>query len=132
MLLTLCQKWLLLLSASLGFISVAAGAFGSHALKSHLAPEKLAVFEVAARYQMYHALAMGLALFASTLLPGAFAPLSGWLFFAGTLIFSGSLYLFVFTGMRIFGAITPIGGLLLLLAWLCLALSSFQSLRDPL
>ena len=119
------QKWLLIIGALMGFMSVAMGAFGAHALKQKLGHEMLSVFEVGARYQMYHALAIFFAVWISTLASGMLPPLSGWLFVAGTFIFSGSLYLLAMTGIRFFGAITPIGGVLLLLGWLCLALASF-------
>lgn len=121
------QKWLLVLGACMGFISVAMGAFGAHALKSRLEPDMLSVFEVGARYQMYHALAIFLAVWVSTLAPGLFAPWSGWLFAAGILVFSGSLYALALTGIRIFGAITPIGGVLLLVGWLCLAMAAWKT-----
>lgn len=124
---TLSQKWLLVLGALMGFISVAAGAFGAHALKQKLDQEMLAIFEVGSRYQMYHALAMCVAAWASTVTPGIWAPLSGWLFFAGALIFSGSLYALSLTGIRLLGAITPIGGVILLIGWLCLAMAAFKA-----
>jgi uncharacterized membrane protein YgdD (TMEM256/DUF423 family) len=117
------QKWLLLFGALLGFISVAAGAFGAHALKQRLGQEMLAVFEVGARYQMYHALAMFAAVWISTITPGNLAVASGWLFFIGTLIFSGSLYLLAMSGIRVIGAITPIGGVILLMGWFILAIA---------
>jgi len=125
MLLTPAQKWLLFFSAILGLLAVAAGAFGSHALKSRLAQDQLVIFEVAARYQMYHALAIGLALFAAAVLSSDLATCAGWIFVVGTLIFSGSLYLLVFTGLKTFGAVTPMGGVLLLIGWFCLAISAF-------
>lgn len=111
----------------MGFMSVAMGAFGAHALKQKLEQEMLLIFEVGARYQMYHALAMCLAAWVSTIAPGMFAPLSGWLFFSGTLIFSGSLYLLALTGIRVIGAFTPIGGVLLLAGWLCLAVAACRA-----
>lgn len=122
------QKWLLILGAFMGLMSVAMGAFGAHALKNRLGQEMLSVFEVGARYQMYHALAIFLAVWVSTLAPGVFAPLSGWLFAAGITIFSGSLYALALTGVRLFGAITPIGGVLLLIGWLCLGIAAWRML----
>lgn len=114
------NKWLLCFGALLGLIGVAAGAFGAHALKNKLNQEMLAVFEVGVRYQMYHALAVLLTAYMGMLL-------SGWFFVGGTVVFSGSLYLLALTGVRLFGAITPFGGLILLLGWLCLFLSPFFS-----
>lgn len=111
------------LGALSGFIAVAAGAFGAHGLKSRLAPDMLAVFETGARYQLYHALALLAVAWAHGRWPagaGA-ATWSGWLFVAGTLLFSGSLYALALTGARWMGAITPVGGLAFLLGWLLLA-----------
>lgn len=102
-------------------VGVAAGAFGAHGLKSRLSADMLATFEVGARYQMYHALALIAVAWAQTRWPGALTIASGWFFIAGTLLFSGSLYLLSLTGLRVLGAITPLGGLLLLAGWLCLA-----------
>lgn len=127
MMFTFDQKLLLLLGIIMGFTAVAAGAFGAHALKQKLSPEMLSAFEVGVRYQMYHALAMCLSVWLSTVMPGMLGSLSGWLFFGGTLLFSGSLYLLSLTGIRFFGAVTPIGGVLLLAGWLCLAILIFKS-----
>jgi uncharacterized membrane protein YgdD (TMEM256/DUF423 family) len=103
------------------FVGVAAGAFGAHALKSRLDPEMLAVFETGVRYQMYHAFALIVVAWAATRWPGTLVTTSGWLFLAGTILFSGSLYLLSLTGARWLGAITPLGGLAFLAGWLCLA-----------
>lgn len=103
------------------FVGVAAGAFGAHALKNRLSAEMLAVFETGVRYQMYHAFALLAAGWAVTRWPGTPVNLSGWLFLAGTILFSGSLYLLSLTGVRALGAITPLGGLAFLAGWLCLA-----------
>jgi uncharacterized membrane protein YgdD (TMEM256/DUF423 family) len=105
------------------FLSVAAGAFGAHALRAHLSSEYLAVFETAARYQMYHALGLLVAAWAVDRWPGALPQWSGWLFIAGTVLFSGSLYALSLTGVRWLGAITPLGGVAFLLGWLCLLAS---------
>jgi uncharacterized membrane protein YgdD (TMEM256/DUF423 family) len=111
------------LGAVSGFISVAAGAFGAHALRSRLTPEYLGVFETAARYQMYHALALLAVAWAITRGSGSTAQWAGWLFVVGTVLFSGSLYALALTGTRWLGAITPLGGAAFLAGWLCLALS---------
>ena len=110
-----------LIGAVLGVLAVAAGAFGAHALRARLTPGDLAIFETAARYQMYHALALLAAAWAVGRWPGVPAQAAGWLFLGGTLVFSGSLYLLVLTGQRWLGAITPIGGLGLLAGWAALA-----------
>ena len=102
--------------ALLGGLAVAAGAFGSHFLKDQLTPEDLAIFETGVRYQMYHALALILCA-----VLGRGAGLAAHSFCWGTSIFSGSLYLLVSTGPRWLGAITPIGGTLLIVGWAALA-----------
>ncbi len=104
------------LGALFAGLAVAAGAFGAHLLRSRLEPHDLEIFETAARYQMYH----GLALFAAAWLLDrglAQAGVAAWGFTVGTLVFSGSLYLMVFTGHRWLGAITPIGGVAMLVGW---------------
>ena len=104
-------------------ISVAAGAFGAHALRGRLTPEYLAAFETAARYQMYHALGLLAVAWAITRWPGALPVWAGWLFVAGTVLFSGSLYILALTGTRWWGAVTPLGGAAFLAGWLCLVLA---------
>jgi len=104
-----------------GFIGVALGAFAAHGLKGRLGPDMLAILEVGVRYQMYHALALLAVAWAATRWPGNIVTAAGWLFVAGTVIFSGSLYLLSITGMRWLGAITPLGGIAFLAGWLCLA-----------
>jgi uncharacterized membrane protein YgdD (TMEM256/DUF423 family) len=112
------------LGALSGLISVAAGAFGAHALRHRLAPESLSVFETAARYQMYHALALLAAAWAVSRSPEALPRWAGWCFVVGTMLFSGSLYALALTGTRWLGAITPLGGVAFMLGWICLALSA--------
>jgi len=107
------------------FIAVAAGAFGAHMLRSRLSAELLAVFETAARYQMYHALALIAVAFALARWPTPATRAAGWLFIAGTLVFSGSLYLLALTGTRWLGAVTPLGGLCFLAGWLALAAAAW-------
>jgi len=109
------------LGALSGFVAVALGAFAAHGLKSRLAPDLLATFEIGVRYQMYHALALLAAGWAQTRWPGAAATAGGWLFVTGTLLFSGSLYALSLTGQKWLGAVAPAGGLALLAGWLCLA-----------
>jgi uncharacterized membrane protein YgdD (TMEM256/DUF423 family) len=121
------ERLFVALGALFGFIAVGAGAFGAHALKNRLTPDLLAVFEVAVRYQMYHALALFACAWAVGKWPGALTTASGWLFVAGTLIFSGSLYALSLTGVRWLGAITPLGGLALLAGWLCLLAAALRA-----
>lgn len=112
------------------FIGVAVGAFGAHGLKGHLSAEMLAIFEVGVRYQMYHAFALIATCWAQEKWPGSVVVASGWLFMIGTVLFSGSLYLLSLTGLRWFGAITPIGGLSFLAGWLCLAWVCWRGQRE--
>lgn len=113
------RTWLAL-GSILAFLAVAGGAFGAHLLRDRLDETALATFETAVRYQMYHALALlAVGLLAGRGLPGV--TLSGWLFVAGIVLFSGSLYLLTFTGVRQFGAITPFGGGAFLAGWVVLA-----------
>jgi uncharacterized membrane protein YgdD (TMEM256/DUF423 family) len=112
------------LGAASALLSVAAGAFGAHALRSRLTPEYLTVFETAARYQMYHALGLIAVAWAVSRWPSGTAQWAGWLFVVGTALFSGSLYALALTGTLWLGAITPLGGAAFLLGWFCLALSA--------
>lgn len=105
-------------------LSVAAGAFGAHALRARVEPRLLEVFETGARYQMYHALALLAVAFVAGRAPSSMSTAAGWLFVAGTLLFSGSLYAMTFTGIRALGAITPIGGMCFIAGWVCLALAA--------
>jgi len=109
-----------------GFLAVALGAFAAHGLKARLTPDLLTIFETGVRYHMYHALALLAAAWACTKWPGNWSSYSGWLFLAGTLIFSGSLYILAISGVRWLGAITPIGGLAFLAGWICLALAALK------
>lgn len=107
-------------------IGVALGAFAAHGLKERLAPEMLAIFETGVRYQMYHAFALIAVAWACTRWPGPVANLSGWLFVAGTLLFSGSLYVLALSGARWLGMVAPAGGLAFLAGWGCLAWSAWK------
>lgn len=105
------------------FLSVAAGAFGAHALKVRLAPDMLAVFETGARYHAYHALGILAAAWAQTQFGGKLPGLAACCFTAGIVLFSGSLYALAWTGARKLGIITPFGGVLFLAGWALLAFS---------
>ena len=112
------QADFLRLGAVLGGLGVVLGAFGAHGLKARVDADMLAVFEVAVRYQMYHALAIfGLACGPcwAWSLPWAKRACWAWLF--GVAVFSGSLYLMVLTDLKWLGAITPIGGVALIAGW---------------
>jgi uncharacterized membrane protein YgdD (TMEM256/DUF423 family) len=123
------DKTFFALGAFLGCIGVAAGAFGAHALQARLSAEQMNWFELAARYQMIHALALIAAAWAAQRWPSGMVNAGGWLLFVGVLIFCGTLYAMAFGGPRILGAITPIGGLSLILGWLLLAVAVVRSPR---
>jgi uncharacterized membrane protein YgdD (TMEM256/DUF423 family) len=108
-------------------IAVAAGAFGAHSLRSRLSPDLLTIFETGARYQMYHALALLAAALAIGRGSGTAVHVAGWCFVAGTLLFSGSLYVLALSGIRWLGAITPLGGVAFLAGWLAFAWAAWQS-----
>ena len=108
------------LGAALAGLGVVAGAFGAHGLEGKLSPELLETFEVAVRYQMYHSLAL---VFVGLLATGAKRGLSvaGVMFLLGILLFSGCLYAWVFTGIKTFALIVPIGGVCFIVGWMMLA-----------
>lgn len=114
------------LGAISGFIAVGCGAFGAHALKARLTPDQLQIWETAARYQMYHALALVAVGLLASQSPSPWAARAGWGFALGTLLFSGSLYALALTGIRALGAVTPLGGVAFLAGWLMFALALRQ------
>jgi len=113
--------------ALFAFLGVALGAFAAHLLKQKLTPEMLGIFEVGVRYQIYHALALFVVAWAITAYPQTAVQITGYCFIAGILIFSGSLYLLSLTGIRWFGAITPLGGVSFLLGWLWFAWRAWKA-----
>jgi uncharacterized membrane protein YgdD (TMEM256/DUF423 family) len=118
----------LAIAAILGGLAVAAGAFGSHALKARLSDRALEIFETGARYQMYHALALLLValLLVSTAGEQTWLTASGISFIVGVFLFSGSLYALSLSGVGILGAITPFGGAAFLVGWICLAIAALR------
>ncbi|MBB2496885.1 DUF423 domain-containing protein [Aquipseudomonas ullengensis] len=116
----------LLLAAFAGFTGVALGAFAAHGLKARLSAEHLAVFQTGVHYQLIHALALfGVALLLHYL-PGRLLTAAGSLFALGILLFSGSLYALVLSGVGKLGIITPFGGLAFLAGWACLGLAAWR------
>jgi uncharacterized membrane protein YgdD (TMEM256/DUF423 family) len=115
----------LVIASVLGFLGVAFGAFGSHALRSRLSPQRLGRFEIGVRYQLWHALALFAVVWLRTIGPDEVAEsLAGIFFILGTVLFSGSLYLLAMTGVRRWGAVTPLGGACLLAGWLSLTVAT--------
>jgi uncharacterized membrane protein YgdD (TMEM256/DUF423 family) len=115
------------IAAILGGMSVAAGAFASHALKEKLTERSLEIFETAARYQMYHALALLLValLLSQTEATQSLLTATGIAFIVGVVLFSGSLYALSLSGIKVLGVITPLGGLAFLVGWGCLAIAAW-------
>ncbi len=114
------------LGALFGFLGVAAGAFGAHLLRGSLSPGDLEIYETGVRYQLLHALALVAAAWVATRWPGGAATAAGWLFTAGIVVFSGSLYLLVLSGNRWLGAVTPLGGLAFLAGWVALGWAALR------
>ncbi len=125
------DRLFLFLGALSAAVAVAAGALGAHALQSVLAPQQLAVFETAVRYQMYHALAMCAAAWTIGRFRGRAATLAGALFALGTLLFSGGLYLHSLAGLRAAAMVVPVGGAAFIAGWLCLAWTAVVAARHP-
>lgn len=117
---------LLAVGAALGFIGVAADAFGAHAVRERIGPARLDTWKTAADYQLWHALATIVAGFAATRWESGAAAAAGWCFVAGSVVFSGSLYPLALTDRRRLGAITPIGGVLLLVGWALLIVAAIR------
>lgn len=118
----------LAIAAIFGGLSVAAGAFATHALKERLSERSLEIFETAARYQMYHALAL---LFVALLLmqkkiSHSTLVAAGWSFVIGIFFFSGSLYVLSLTNIKVLGAIAPLGGAAFIVGWLAIAIAAFS------
>jgi uncharacterized membrane protein YgdD (TMEM256/DUF423 family) len=104
--------------AVLGLLAVALGAFGAHALRGRLDPADLATLETGVRYQMYHAMALLLVSLLGSRRRTSGFEVAGWGFFLGVVVFSGSLYALVLTGIRWLGAITPLGGVAFMIGWI--------------
>lgn len=111
-------QFVLAAAAVYGLLGVILGAFGAHALSARLTQDMQAIWHTAVEYQFYHALALlGLGILLRMLGANAWWHAAGWCFAAGILVFSGSLYTLALSGVRWWGAITPIGGLLLIAGW---------------
>ena len=114
-------RFWLIAAAVLGFLSVALGAFGAHALKNVLNSYSREIYEKAVQYQMFHTAALLLVGLLQNLHPHNSLAGPGWSFLLGIVLFSGSLYMLALTGASWWGAITPLGGLAFLLGWAWLA-----------
>jgi len=114
------------LGSLLAGLAVGFGAFGAHGLRNTLSAADLATFETGVRYQMYHGLALLAVAWAATQWESAMVVVAGWMFVAGIVLFSGSLYMLVITGPRWLGAVTPLGGVAFLIGWALLAWTAVQ------
>lgn len=121
-------KLMVMLGALYGFVGVAVGAFGAHALRSRLTPELLAVWRTGVEYQFWHALTLIAVGLLALVRPGPLLNAAGWSFAAGVLLFSGSLYALCLSGVRVLGAVTPFGGLLFLVGWALLLVHAARTL----
>jgi uncharacterized membrane protein YgdD (TMEM256/DUF423 family) len=125
------ERLFLVLAGVNGLLAVALGAFGAHALKARLAAaadgaQRLGWWETAAHYHLLHALALALSAYLAARVPGTAAHVSGYCFAAGIALFSGSLYATALSGVRALGAVTPLGGLLLLAGWSAVVLAALR------
>ncbi|HQV68707.1 MAG TPA: DUF423 domain-containing protein [Thermoflexales bacterium] len=114
------------IGCALAALAVAAGAFGAHGLRGMIDESALANWETAARYQMYHAVGLMAVGYACAAFKRKLAGVAGWLFIVGIVLFSGSLYALSLSGLRILGAITPLGGVAFIAGWICLALAAMR------
>lgn len=121
-------KIFMAIAASFGGLSVILGAFASHALKERLSDRGLEIWETGTKYQMSHALALLLVALLLRLLATSSTPLiaAGWAFTIGVILFSGSLYALSLSNIKWLGAITPVGGVALIIGWFCLLIAAGQ------
>lgn len=121
------EKTFLIVATFFGGLAVALGAFGAHGLQDLVTEARLQTFETAVRYQMYHALALFAVVGLMRWTPSPLLGWAGWLLIAGVLIFSGSLYLLVFTNASWLGAVAPIGGTAMIAGWLMMLIAVLRS-----
>jgi uncharacterized membrane protein YgdD (TMEM256/DUF423 family) len=122
------ERTFFIIASLLGSLSVALGAFGAHALRGRIEESLLANYQTGVSYMFYHALAIFIVAWAVSKWPASnLSTWAGWLFVLGIVIFSGSLFVMAFTGLRWLGAITPIGGVAFIAGWLLLALVAWRN-----
>ncbi|SDK16331.1 DUF423 domain-containing protein [Sediminibacillus albus] len=120
------MKLFLILGIINGFLAVALGAFGTHGLEGKLSEKALSTWEKAVNYQMFHTMALLVVGLLLSRFQAASLSTAGWLFFAGIILFSGSLYIYAPTGIRMFAMITPLGGLAFLAGWIALGYAAIK------
>lgn len=123
------QKTFLLIASLSGTIAVSLGAFGAHALKDRLSSNGyLETYQTAVSYQFYHTLALLAIAIIMKWVESSWLNYAGYAMSMGILVFSGSLYILCFTGIKWLGAITPIGGLAFIIGWFCLFMTALKAL----
>lgn len=121
------ERTFFIIASLFGGLSVALGAFGAHALRGRIEESLLANYQTGVSYMFYHSLALLAVAWALSRWPASSLPVwAGWLFIVGIVVFSGSLFVMAFTGLRWLGAITPIGGVAFIAGWLLLALTAWR------
>jgi len=122
------SRTLVVIASILGALGVAFGAFGAHGLANYFAanPGAESTFDTAVRYHLIHAVALMGAAWAWDRFPSRWTRYAGWLFVAGIILFSGSLYLLSLLNIRFMGAIAPIGGACLIAGWLCIGIAAWR------
>jgi len=122
------ERTFFLIASLLGGLSVTLGAFGAHGLRGRIEESLLANYQTGVSYMFYHTLALFAVVLALGKWPASVLPVwAGWLFIAGIVLFSGSLFVMALTGMRWLGAITPIGGAAFIVGWLLLAITAWRA-----
>ncbi len=121
------SRLFLITGAASALLAVVLGAFGSHGLEDRLTADLMAIYQTGNTYHFYHSFALLAVGFAALHIDGRMLPASGWCFAAGILFFSGSLYLLAVTGVRVLGAITPVGGVLFIVGWALLAAAAYSA-----
>ncbi|MEQ2528769.1 DUF423 domain-containing protein [Robertmurraya yapensis] len=121
------MKTFIILGAINAFLAVALGAFGAHGLEGKLEPKYLDIWEKAVKYQMFHATGLFIvAILLGKYPASALLSWSGWLLFIGIILFAGSLYILAVTQISILGAITPLGGVSFLVAWILIIIAAVK------
>ena len=123
------MKIFIILGAINAFLSVALGAFGAHGLEGKVEPKYLEIWQTGVQYQMFHALGLiAVGILMGNVSPGPLLSWSGWLMLIGIIVFSGSLYALTLSGIKVLGAITPIGGVAFLISWVLLIVFAVKHL----
>ncbi|MFQ6371235.1 DUF423 domain-containing protein [Shewanella sp. YIC-542] len=126
------KKGLFMLAAISGFMAVTLGAFAAHGLKTVTPPDLIAIFDIGVEYQFYHTFALIAIALAGQWVKSPLLDWAAWLFIAGIVLFSGSLYLYALLGVKVLGMITPFGGFCFLLGWALLAASMWRHRTEDL